>query len=112
VEDLGARVKAVENRPHDALKQAESLRDAAGVCGLIFEARLAFPMTSKGNSMRTGENISHLTADYLEERAAAKIRDAEQWPPGEARQHALKNAAQLRSYAAMKRYLAPKSAAK
>jgi len=57
--------------------------------------------------MQTGEKISHLTPDRLEERAAAKIRDAEQLPPGEARQRALNNAAQLRSYAAMKRYLAP-----
>ena len=53
--------------------------------------------------MRSTEKIIYLTADHLEERAAASIRDAEQLPPGEARQHALKNAAQLRSYAAMKR---------
>ena len=57
--------------------------------------------------MRSTEKITYLTADHLEERAAATIRDAEQLPPGEARQHALKDAAQLRSYAAMKRYLAP-----
>ena len=60
--------------------------------------------------MLTGEKISHLTPDRLEERAAAKVRDAEQLPPGEARQHALNNVAQLRSYAAMKRYLAPRPA--
>jgi hypothetical protein len=57
--------------------------------------------------MRSTEKITYLTADHLEERAAAKMLDAEQLPPGDARQHALKNAAQLRSYAAMKRYLAP-----
>jgi len=57
--------------------------------------------------MRSTQKITYLTADHLEERAAAKLRDAEQLPPGAARQHALKNAAQLRSYAAMKRYLAP-----
>ena len=62
--------------------------------------------------MRSTEKITYLTADHLEERAAAKIRDAELLPPGDARQHALKNAAQLRSYAAMKRCLAPLPAAK
>jgi hypothetical protein len=53
------------------------------------------------------ENITYLTADRLEERAAVRIREAEQLPPGPVRQHALKNAAQLLSYAAMKRHLAP-----
>jgi hypothetical protein len=69
-------------------------------------------VTKKEFSMRSAEKVTYLTADHLEERAAAKIRDAEQLPPGDARQHALKNAAQLRSYAAMKRYLAPLPAAK
>jgi hypothetical protein len=50
--------------------------------------------------------MTYLTADYLEERAASKTREAEQLPPGEARRHAFNNAAQLRSYAAMKRNLA------
>ena len=59
--------------------------------------------------MRSKEKIIYLTADHLEERAAWRVREAEQLPPGEARQHALRNAAQLRSYAAMKRYLAPAS---
>jgi hypothetical protein len=45
--------------------------------------------------------------DHLEEQAAARVRKAEQLPPGEAKQHALKNAAQLRSYADMKRLLMP-----
>jgi hypothetical protein len=62
--------------------------------------------------MRSTEKTTCLTADHLEERAAAKLRDAEQLPPGDARQHALNNAAQLRSYAAMKRYLAPLPPAK
>ena len=57
--------------------------------------------------MRTKEKAIYLTADQLEERAVERIGQAEQFPPGEARQHALKNAAQLRSYAAMKRLLAP-----
>jgi hypothetical protein len=57
--------------------------------------------------MRSNENMTYLTADHLEERAAVRIREAEQLPLGPARQHALKNAAQLLSYAAMKRHLAP-----
>ena len=59
--------------------------------------------------MRSKEKVVRLTADHLEERAASKIRAAERLPPGEARQHALNNAEQLRSYAAMKRHLAPTS---
>jgi hypothetical protein len=57
--------------------------------------------------MHAKEKAIYLSADQLEERAIARIRQAEQLPPGEARQHALKNAAQLRSYAAMKRLLVP-----
>ena len=57
--------------------------------------------------MHAKETPIYLSADQLEERAVARIRQAEQLPPGEARQHALKNAAQLRSYAAMKRLLVP-----
>ena len=60
--------------------------------------------------MRSTEKNIYLTADHLEQRAAVRIREAEQLPPGEARQHALNNAAQLLSYAAMKRYLAPAKA--
>jgi predicted transcriptional regulator len=63
--------------------------------------------TAKGRPMRNHTKVIFLTADQLEERAAERIRQAEQFPPGEARQHALKNAAQLRSYAAMKRLLVP-----
>jgi hypothetical protein len=54
-------------------------------------------------SMPSNEKIIHLTADYLEERAASRVRDAEQLPPGEAQQHVLEYAAQLRSYAAIRR---------
>ncbi len=57
--------------------------------------------------MASREKPIFLTADQLEERASARIEEAERLPPGEARQHALRNAAQLRSYAAMKRHLAP-----
>jgi hypothetical protein len=62
--------------------------------------------------MRSTETNTYLTADHWQERAAAKIRDAELLPPGDARQHVLKSAAQLRSYAAMKRYLAQLQPAK
>ena len=62
--------------------------------------------------MRKTEKVAFLSADHLEEQAAARARQAAQLPPGEARQHALKNAAQLRSYADMKRLLTPKLDAK
>jgi hypothetical protein len=57
--------------------------------------------------MRHKEKIIFLSADHLEEQAAARFRQAEQFPPGEARQQALRNAAQLRTYADMKRLLTP-----
>jgi hypothetical protein len=57
--------------------------------------------------MQKTRKTTFLSADHLEERAAARMREAAQLPPGEARQHALNNAAQLRSYAAMKRLLVP-----
>jgi hypothetical protein len=57
--------------------------------------------------MRNREKMILLSAVRLEERAAARIREAEDLPQGQARQHALNNAAQLRSYADMKRLLAP-----
>jgi hypothetical protein len=53
--------------------------------------------------MRNEKRVIFLTAAQLEERAAARMWQAEQLPDGEARQHALKNAAQLRAYAAWKR---------
>jgi hypothetical protein len=57
--------------------------------------------------MRNNEKVIFLSAAHLEEQVAARVMEAEQLPPGEARQHALKNAAQLRTYAAMKRLLVP-----
>ena len=62
-------------------------------------------MTSDGNGMHPREAATYLTVDHLELRAAAKIRDAERLRPGGARQHALRNAAQLLCFAAMKRDL-------
>jgi hypothetical protein len=53
--------------------------------------------------MRNQEKIAFLSADHLEQQADSRVREAAQLPPGEARQHALNNAAQLRSYADMKR---------
>jgi hypothetical protein len=54
--------------------------------------------------MASEETMIYLTADHLEQRAASRVREAQLLPPGEARQHALRTAGQLRSYAAMKRY--------
>lgn len=51
-----------------------------------------------------------LTADHLEAQADARAVEAEQLPEGEARQSALRNEAQLRVYASMKRALAPQMA--
>ena len=57
--------------------------------------------------MRNRNKVVFLTADHLEEQADARASEAKQLPEGEARQHALRNAAQLRTYAAMKRVLTP-----
>ena len=57
--------------------------------------------------MRPKGKTPFLSADHLEEQANSRIREAEQFPNGEARQNALRNAAQLRSYADTKRLLAP-----
>jgi hypothetical protein len=51
--------------------------------------------------------IVFLTAEHLDEQANARDREANQLPEGEAKQNALRNAAQLRVYASMKRALAP-----
>jgi hypothetical protein len=56
--------------------------------------------------IRNRENITAPSVVDLEERVAARVREAEPLPPGLARQHALKNAAQLRSYAETKRLMA------
>jgi len=57
--------------------------------------------------MRNRERIIFLSADHLDQQAASRDREAARLPPGEARQHALNNAAQLRSYADMKRQSIP-----
>ena len=60
--------------------------------------------------MRNRKKVVFLTADHLDEQADARISEAQQLPEGEARQNALRNAAQLRMYASMKRVLAPQAA--
>jgi hypothetical protein len=60
--------------------------------------------------MRNKNQTEFLTADHLDEQADARASEATQLPEGEARQHALRNAAQLRVYASMKRALAPQTA--
>jgi hypothetical protein len=60
--------------------------------------------------MRQKTKIVFLTAEHLEAQADARVGEAKQLPEGEARQHALRNAAQLRLYASMKRALAPQMA--
>jgi hypothetical protein len=57
--------------------------------------------------MRNRNKVTFLTADDLEEKADARAREAKQLPEGEARQNALRHAAQLRTYATMKRVLTP-----
>ena len=46
--------------------------------------------------MRNKNQTEFLTADHLDEQADARASEATQLPEGEARQHALRNAAQLR----------------
>ena len=60
--------------------------------------------------MRQKNKVVFLTADHLDEQADARATEAKQLPEGEARQNALRNAAQLRVYASMKRALAPQTA--
>jgi hypothetical protein len=56
------------------------------------------------------KKVVFLTADELDERADTCAREAERLPEGNARQHAIRNAAQLKVYATMKRVLAPQTA--
>jgi hypothetical protein len=63
----------------------------------------------RGLDMRRKNKVEFLTADHLEEQADARVQEAEQLPDGEARQNALRNAAQLRAYAFMKRAFAPQT---
>ena len=60
--------------------------------------------------MRQKNKIAFLTADHLEAQADARDSEAKQLPEGEARQNALRDAAQLRTYASMKRARAPQIA--
>lgn len=59
--------------------------------------------------MRNRNKCVFLSADHLDRQADARMEEAAQLPEGDARQHALRNAAQLRTYALMKRVLAPPS---
>jgi hypothetical protein len=61
--------------------------------------------------MRSRQKTVFLSADHLDIQAASRTSEAALLPPGEARDHALKSAAQLRTYAAMKRALSPSPAA-
>jgi len=69
--------------------------------------RRQFVFTKMRPGMRNRTKVVFLTADQLEERADSRAREARQLPEGEARQNALRNAAQLRTYASMKRALTP-----
>jgi hypothetical protein len=60
--------------------------------------------------MRNKNKLVFLTPDHLEEQADARASEAKQLPEGEARQNELRNAAQLRMYATMKRALTPQAA--
>lgn len=60
--------------------------------------------------MRGRNKVVFLSAEHLEAQADARTSEAKQLPEGEARQNALRAAAQLRTYASMKRVLAPKAA--
>jgi hypothetical protein len=57
--------------------------------------------------MRGRQKMMFLSADHLDIQAASRTSEAALLPPGEARDHALRNAAQLRNYAEMKRALSP-----
>jgi hypothetical protein len=54
--------------------------------------------------------VVFLSSEHLEAQADARVGEAELLPEGEAKQHALRNAVQLRVYASMKRVLAPQMA--
>jgi hypothetical protein len=60
--------------------------------------------------MHHRNKTTFLTADHLQAQADARANEAKQLPEGEARQNALRNAAQLRVYASIKRALAPQPA--
>jgi hypothetical protein len=58
---------------------------------------------------RSRKKVVFLSAEQLEEQADAAASEAKQLPDGEARQNALRSAAQLRVYATMKRALTPQT---
>ena len=60
--------------------------------------------------MRNRNKVTFLTPDHLDQQADARASEAQRLPEGEARQNALRNAAQLRVYASMKRALTPQTA--
>jgi hypothetical protein len=59
------------------------------------------------HGMAGRNKIVFLTAEHLEAQADARAGEAKQLPEGEARQNALRSAAQLQVYASMKRTFAP-----
>ena len=69
-----------------------------------------FVLTEMRSGMGNRKKAVFLTAEHLEQQADARTSEAKQWPEGEARQNALRNAAQLRVYASMKRALTPQTA--
>ena len=66
-------------------------------------------VTEMRSDKRSRNKVIFLSADQLEEQADAAASEAKQLPDGEARQNALRSAAQLRVYATMKRALAPQT---
>jgi hypothetical protein len=60
--------------------------------------------------MPNRNKVVFLSADHLDKQADARTSEAKQLPEGEARQNALRNAAQLRVYASVKRALAAQAA--
>ena len=57
--------------------------------------------------MRSRESITYLSVEQIELRAVEQLHVAAALPLGDAKSEAIKNAIQLRSYAAMKRLLTP-----
>jgi hypothetical protein len=66
-------------------------------------------MEPEMTARRSRKKVVFLSADQLEEQADRRASEAEQLPEGEARQNAVRIAAQLKVYATMKRALAPQT---
>jgi hypothetical protein len=101
---LDAAVQELRPRPSNAgciqpvaIRTARMVREKSG-------------LTEMRSDKRNRKKTVFLTADQLEELADARAREARQLPDGEARQNALRDAAQLRVYATMKRALTPQDA--